>query len=82
MYMWVVLGQPAYARGKKKHFPHAYATMSNTTHVHPQRYGKHKNAIIKSPLNLLFCRMYVHWRKREHEVIDLLVDEDLELWPH
>jgi hypothetical protein len=29
-----------------------------------------------SLLNLSFCRMYVHWGEREHEDIDLLVDED------
>jgi hypothetical protein len=27
-------------------------------------------------MNLSFCRMYVHWREREHEDIDFLVDED------
>jgi hypothetical protein len=28
------------------------------------------------PLNLSCNRMYVHWREREHEDIDILVDED------
>jgi hypothetical protein len=28
-------------------------------------------------MNLSFCRMYVHWREREHEDVDILVDEDL-----
>jgi hypothetical protein len=27
-------------------------------------------------LNLVFCRMYVHWREREHEDISELVGED------
>jgi hypothetical protein len=27
-------------------------------------------------MNLSFCRMYVHWREREHEDIDFLVSED------
>jgi hypothetical protein len=27
-------------------------------------------------MNLSFDRMYVHWREREHEDIDILVEED------
>jgi hypothetical protein len=27
-------------------------------------------------MNLSFDRMYVHWREREHEDIDILVNED------
>jgi hypothetical protein len=27
-------------------------------------------------MNLFFCRMYVHWREREHEDISALVGED------
>jgi hypothetical protein len=37
--------------------------------------GKIENARAKSPL-ICFCRMYVHWREREHEEIDFLVSED------
>jgi hypothetical protein len=49
----------------------------NTTHVHLQTYEKIKNASFDSPLNLSFCRMYVHWREREkHEDIDSMVEED------
>ena len=28
------------------------------------------------PPGLVNCRMYVHWREREHEDIDFLVGED------
>jgi hypothetical protein len=28
------------------------------------------------PHELVNCRMYVHWREREHEDIDILVKED------
>jgi hypothetical protein len=38
---------------------------------------KFKNARFNSPLKLSFCKMYVHWREREHEDIDSLVAEDL-----
>jgi hypothetical protein len=37
---------------------------------------KIENALFDSSLNLTFCRMYVHWREREHEDIDMLVEED------
>jgi hypothetical protein len=70
----VFLGQPAYAHGQKTNFPCAYTTMSNTTRVHSQRYENFKNSIINSRLILSFCRMYVHWRERENDDIDLLVD--------
>jgi hypothetical protein len=37
--------------------------------------GKIENARANSPL-ICFCRMYVHWREREHEEIDFLVSKD------
>jgi hypothetical protein len=38
--------------------------------------GKQKgNARVKSPF-LCVCKMYVHWREREHEEIDFLDSED------
>jgi hypothetical protein len=48
----------------------------STTRVHPLTYEKIENALFDSSLNLTFCRMYVHWREREHEDIDILVEED------
>jgi hypothetical protein len=65
-----------YAYRQKTNFPCTYMTMYNTAHVHPQRYGKNKNAIINCPLNLSFYIMYIRWRETEHEDIDLLDDED------
>jgi hypothetical protein len=42
----------------------------------PSISGKKKgNARVNSPF-LCVCRMYVHWREREHEEIDFLVSED------
>jgi hypothetical protein len=37
---------------------------------------KNQKERVNSPLNLSCNRMYVHWREREHEEIDVLVDED------
>jgi hypothetical protein len=76
MCTWVVKGQPAYIRNKKKIFPQMYATVSKTTLVHPQKHSKIKCARVNSPLNFSCNRMYVHWRERKHEEIDVLVDED------
>jgi len=50
--------------------------MSNTTRIHPQEHGKIESTKVNSPLNLSFDMMYVHWREREHEDKDILVDED------
>jgi hypothetical protein len=55
----------------------ADATMCITAHVYPLRCGKNKKNMqgLISP-KLVNCRMYVHCREREHEDIDILVDED------
>jgi hypothetical protein len=41
----------------------------------PFNVKKIKKARVNPP-ELGFCRMYVHWREREHEDISVLVDED------
>jgi hypothetical protein len=43
----------------------------------PSNMLKNENARANSPLNLSCDRMYVHWREREHEEINVLVNEDL-----
>jgi len=43
----------------------------------PSKVQKNKKARVNSPLNLSWNRMYVHWRDREHEEIDILVNEEL-----
>jgi hypothetical protein len=35
-----------------------------------------KNETSANPLQILCNRMYVHWREREHEELDVLVEED------
>jgi hypothetical protein len=44
--------------------------------VDPSFNGKNFKKQGLSLLNLVFCRMYVHWREREHEDISALVGED------
>jgi hypothetical protein len=53
-----------------------HATVIITTCVDPSFNGKNFKKQGLSLLNLLFCRMYVHWREREHEDISVLVGED------
>jgi hypothetical protein len=51
-------------------------TVYITTHVYPPSCGKNKKMQELIPHELLNYRMYVHWRERENEDIDLLVGED------
>jgi hypothetical protein len=50
-------------------------TVANITHIHLWKIGKDKMQELTSsifPWNM----MYVHWREREHEEIDILVEEN------
>jgi hypothetical protein len=73
----VFQGKPTYVQ--KTLCPCTYASEAKTSRVHPQNLGK-KNKFKKkqlTPFNLHWNEMYVHWREREHEDIDVLVEEDL-----
>jgi hypothetical protein len=76
MCTWDVKEQPAYARRQETIYPRAYVTVSKTTRVHPQKGRKNKNARDKFLHEIVCNRMCVHWREREHEDIDILVNED------
>lgn len=57
---WAVQGQLAYAHEQKTICSSAYATVPNTTRVHPQEHGKIESTRVNSHLNLSFDRMYVN----------------------
>jgi hypothetical protein len=51
-----------------------YATVLKTTHVHLLKYSKNEKG---TNLKHFSCiGMYVHWKERENEEIDILVEED------
>jgi hypothetical protein len=50
--------------------------VAKTTHVHPQKVGKKFKMQEITPFYLPWNKMYVHWRERENEDIDALVEED------
>jgi hypothetical protein len=60
--------------GKVTCSPRTYVIVLTTTRVHLLYLSKK----LKQGDNLnFFCnRMYVHWREREHEELDVLVEED------
>jgi hypothetical protein len=61
---------------KNKNCTCAHATVCITTHVYPL--GCEKNIKLQgliSPKHVN-CRMHVNWKEREHEDIDILVNED------
>jgi hypothetical protein len=72
----VVQGQPTYVLRKKTLCPCTYTTEAKTTRVHPQKLGKKFKMQELTPFYFPWNMMYVHWREREHEDIDALVEED------
>jgi hypothetical protein len=76
-----------HVRGMSKDNPHMPMGRKQSTHVHTRLCQRQPAYTLKSiekmnmkeltpPLNLSCNRMYVHWREREHEDINILVNED------
>jgi hypothetical protein len=65
-----------YVLRQKTLYPHTYTTVTKTARVHPQNLGKKLKMQELTPFYLPWNRMYVHWREREHEDNDVLVDKE------
>jgi hypothetical protein len=72
---WDFQGQTTYVLEKKTLYPRTYVTVANIARIHLCNLGKNKMKEITSSI-FPWNRMYVHWREREHEDIDILVEED------
>jgi hypothetical protein len=65
-----------YVLRKKKLCLHKYVTITKTTCIHPQKLGKRGKVQELTLFYFPWNKMYVHCRDREHEEIDVMVDED------
>jgi hypothetical protein len=72
----VVHAQHAYVCGKSNTYPmYIHDCLKDNLHT-PLLMFKKKNETRANPLQILCNRMYVHWWEREHEELDVLVEED------
>jgi hypothetical protein len=74
--MRVVHGQHTYVHGKSNIYP-TYIHDCLKENPHTSLLSFKKKMKQGANLTIFFCnRMYVHWKEREHEELDVLVEED------